>query len=308
MDTIECRRGIGDRGNDGAARNREFAPGRHTDRTLRKTQISAFQRFTLIELLVVIAIIAILASMLLPALRQAKEKAHDAACRSNLRQIHIAAMMYIDENDGWFMKCPDYATASANVYTSEPVTWPKQLIDYLGGQPSGGSGAYGLRTQSTAFTCPSPSGRGLQYVLPEGSPYASVYFPKTNRYMYGGYVYNNYLGGMWSKYQPKKLQQAYTEGGLFGDGGFENMYSPYADIFVPLHVRQNGSWTCGVSSRHSQNTRTNVVTVGGSVESVGRYGTAPNGNFAVFVNGGGSWIANGFDRSIWMYPHYYKRR
>jgi len=56
----------------------------------------------LLELLVVIAIIAILAAMLLPALSQAREKARQVVCMSNLMQVYQATMFYLQDHDEWF--------------------------------------------------------------------------------------------------------------------------------------------------------------------------------------------------------------
>jgi len=76
--------------------------------------------FTLIELLVVISIIAILAAMLLPVLARAKESGRRISCLNNLRQLGVAAKIYVDDNQGAYPP------------RSESDSWPHHLYDNYG--------------------------------------------------------------------------------------------------------------------------------------------------------------------------------
>lgn len=123
--------------------------GMTRDAKSRETERRA-ARFTLIELLVVIAIIAILTSLLLPALRQAKEAGRRTQCVGNQRQILMAANNYGVDADS-------YVPPSV---TGGDFFWNSMLIhlDYIKGPQVSGTPANGngiLDDPSGAFACPS---------------------------------------------------------------------------------------------------------------------------------------------------------
>lgn len=90
---------------------------------LENRQTGVIKFFTLIELLVVIAIIGILASLLLPALKSARDMAKSATCTNNLKQFGLAFMLYNNDFEDYYPK----------------FRWPEALNTYVHGVLLGSS-------------------------------------------------------------------------------------------------------------------------------------------------------------------------
>ena len=87
------------------------------------------QGFTLIELLVVIAIIAILAAILFPVFARAREKARQASCQSNLKQIGLSEKMYESDYDDKIPNCRTWCWAGGT--RQSKISIVARLLPYV---------------------------------------------------------------------------------------------------------------------------------------------------------------------------------
>ena len=158
-------------------------------KTYKHKEFIMKKMFTLIELLVVIAIIAILAAMLLPALNQAREKAHTSSCSSQMKQVIQAVLMYAGDSGDMMPRHHNYATPAIN--------WVHIIFD----------GKY--LTDPKIIHCPSQKDRSDMAIVNRWMKEMASY---TTAYNSGSYGYNwHYIGGSSNvdgkNYVPAKLTQ-----------------------------------------------------------------------------------------------------
>lgn len=164
--------------------------------------------FTLIELLVVIAIIAILAAILFPVFAQAREKARQASCISNNKQIALGVMMYAQDYD-------ETLPLGSYVFTgmTAAVTWQDLVEPYVkvgaGADPQPGSPAN--RKVVTFWTCPSIGNTSYPKAPgdPEPGPFSANFYSKALSYINNGNfmptMHRNNLARGWFPGNPSSL-------------------------------------------------------------------------------------------------------
>src|SRR5678809_668796 len=141
-----------------------------------KGTVSNEHGFTLIELLVVIAIIAILASLLLPALAQAKRKAVTMKCLSNEKQIALGYLLYASDHS-------DYLPLASHEGDAAPCQWFFEISPYIIKQTSSYTG---LVAKANVVACPAAK---LENAFPSNTPASQAYGGYGQNYVYLGYLF-----------------------------------------------------------------------------------------------------------------------
>ncbi len=225
--------------------------------------------FTLIELLVVIAIIAILAAILFPVFAQAREKARQASCQSNLKQIGLAIMMYAQDYDETYPMLEN----GPERFTVANAIDPYIKTNKLNVNGKGGN----LWPEDSVWRC--PSGRTYDY----GDK--NSYFTVAYNYLYLTDVdaSNNFVPdwsdpskyGIWAWTQPGRSMAAIAapaETVAFTDAGHADgpagYYATWDTLEPPSARLANGpvDWVSIFEARHTQ--QGNVTWCDGHVKSM----------------------------------------
>ena len=210
--------------------------------------------FTLIELLVVIAIIAILAAILFPVYARAREKARQASCQSNLKQLALAFLAYAQDYDETWPPVT-YVVPSGGLL--RVWYWECGGPDQFGGQfPLAGGWVMVYVRNQQVLDCPS---------IVQDWPGAST-----------SYGYNSFLGGVEGLRKPAKIGSVEypAETALLADTGYydlgEERYMTYnnGDLPYPWDPVSPYVWQTNTGEHFRHNGMANVAWCDGHVKAL----------------------------------------
>jgi prepilin-type N-terminal cleavage/methylation domain-containing protein len=202
--------------------------------------------FTLVELLVVIAIIALLVSILLPALSNAQEQARVVMCKSNLRQVGLAILIYTEDHDGFIPPyySPGYGsdplstTSSFNSGTSDNsgglgVLAPEEFTRFRGGNYLQ-SGNY--LQDMEVFYCPSDELRRRGNIRKRG------YLAPDNQISYTHYYLQDNdarFGDLYADLARNRVGETPSSWVILAGSGYWGEYA-YLDVWKEYQYHEDG--------------------------------------------------------------------
>jgi prepilin-type N-terminal cleavage/methylation domain-containing protein/prepilin-type processing-associated H-X9-DG protein len=215
--------------------------------------------FTLIELLVVIAIIAILAAILMPVLTRAKMRAQTAYCLNNMKQLQLAYLMYIHDNNDY---CPPVAIGGVGSWITNGNEQANVLLDGIRGgvlyQYNQNAKIYDCPANTKTTVCPSTDVINARKEYGDPGISSSTRLPMVRtcsiNYPVGGFNVNGQLatGVLYpvTKYtQIKSPNPAPAQMFVFVD---ENEYSIDDGCFAMYPTGTQNEWWNLPGSRHDR--------------------------------------------------------